>query len=102
MWYGSHLPSSVASVIVTISTACLACDNNARFDSLPPRERIAADPYWRVAHAFGTGLPDWPVLHPRRHVTTIAELTDAEAAILGQWQVRLSLALHAVTGCAKT
>jgi diadenosine tetraphosphate (Ap4A) HIT family hydrolase len=35
-------------------------------------------------------------------VTTIAELTDAEAASLGSWQVRLSRALHAVTGCART
>jgi diadenosine tetraphosphate (Ap4A) HIT family hydrolase len=35
-------------------------------------------------------------------VLTIAELTDAEAAGLGTWQVRLSRALHAVTRCAKT
>jgi diadenosine tetraphosphate (Ap4A) HIT family hydrolase len=80
----------------------MTCEHNARFDSLPPRERIAADPYWRVAHAFGTGLPGWLVLLPRRHVTAIAELTDAEAAVLGEWQVRLSRALHAVIGCAKT
>jgi diadenosine tetraphosphate (Ap4A) HIT family hydrolase len=35
-------------------------------------------------------------------VTTIAELTDVEADQLGTWQVRLSQALHQVTGCAKT
>ena len=47
-------------------------------------------------------MPGWLVLVPRRHVTTIAELTDAEAAELGMWQVRVSRALHEVTGCAKT
>ncbi|WP_426506330.1 HIT family protein [Dactylosporangium sp. McL0621] len=66
------------------------------------RERIGDDEHWRVAHAFDTGLEGWLVLVPRRHVLTIAELTDAEAAGLGAWQVRLSRALHAVTGCTKT
>lgn len=81
---------------------CYACHNNDQFDQLPPRERIAADSHWRVAHAFNTSLPGWLVLVPRRHVTSIAELTDAEAAALGTWQVRLSRALHEVTGCVKT
>lgn len=72
------------------------------FDQLPPRERIAADTYWRVAHGFNTSLPGWLILVPRRHVTTIAELTRKEAAALGTWQVRLSRVLHEVTGCAKT
>ncbi len=81
---------------------CLACANNDRFGQLPPRERIGADPHWRVAHAFDSTLPGWLVIIPRRHVTTIAELTDAEAAALGSWQVRLSRALHEVTGCVKT
>ncbi|AKG46831.1 histidine triad (HIT) protein [Streptomyces xiamenensis] len=30
------------------------------------------------------------------------ELTDAEATTLGTWQVRVSRALHDVTGCVKT
>lgn len=81
---------------------CYTCDQNDTIDTLPPRERIAVDDHWRVAHAFGTALPGWLVLLPRRHVTAIAELTDAEATSLGSWQVRLSRALHAVTGCAKT
>lgn len=87
---------------MTTSADCFACTQDAGFDSLPPRERIAADAHWRVAHAFNSALPGWLVLLPRRHVTTIAELTDLEAAALGTWQVRLSRALHAVTGCAKT
>lgn len=74
----------------------------ARFDTLPPRERIASDDHWRVAHATGTSLPGWLVLLPRRHITAVHDLTDAEAATLGTWQVRLSRALRDVTGCDKT
>ncbi|GGV13410.1 hypothetical protein GCM10010495_29070 [Kitasatospora herbaricolor] len=81
---------------------CYSCEREAGFAGLPPRERIAVDEHWRVAHAVGSALPGWLVLLPRRHVTTIGELTDAEAAALGSWQVRLSRALGAVTGCAKT
>ena len=82
--------------------SCLVCHNNDRFDELPPRERVAADTSWRVAHALDASLPGWLVLVPRRHVTALAELTDAEAVALGAWQVRLSRALHDVTGCVKT
>lgn len=87
---------------MTADDECLTCRTNARFGELPPRELVAADAHWRVAHAFGTTSPGWLVLMPRRHVTTIAALTDGEAAALGAWQVRLSRALHAVTGCEKT
>ncbi|MGN6794752.1 MAG: HIT family protein [Streptosporangiaceae bacterium] len=83
-------------------TDCYSCKGNADIDRLPLRERIAVDEFWRVAHAFDSALPGWLVLLPRRHVTAIAELTDGEAASLGQWVVRLSRALHAVTGCMKT
>jgi diadenosine tetraphosphate (Ap4A) HIT family hydrolase len=86
----------------TIVDGCYSCDNNERFAALPIRERIAADEHWRVAHAIGTAVPGWLVLVPRRHVSTIADLTDAEAAGLGPWQVRLSRALAAATGCVKT
>jgi diadenosine tetraphosphate (Ap4A) HIT family hydrolase len=81
---------------------CLPCRNNDQFDTLPPRERVAEDAYWRVVHAYDTSLPGWLVLVPRRHVTSIADLTDAEAAVLGDWQVRLARALRDVTGCVKT
>ena len=83
-------------------TDCYSCAQEARLDELPPRELIAADDLWRAAHAFGSALPGWLVLIPRRHVTAIADLTDAEAASLGTWQVRLSRALHHVLGCQKT
>ena len=81
---------------------CFSCRQNDRFHELPPRERVAADPLWRVAHVFDSALPGWLVLIPRRHVASIADLTDAEAAVLGLWQVRLSRALRDVTGCRKT
>ncbi|GAB2944911.1 hypothetical protein GCM10027280_37150 [Micromonospora polyrhachis] len=83
-------------------SSCLACENNNRIDSLPAREFVAADQHWRVAHAFDTALPGWLILVPRRHVTAIADLSDSEAANLGGWQVRISRALKAVTGCVKT
>lgn len=81
---------------------CCTCHNNDQIDTLPPRERVAADDHWRVAHAFDTALAGWLVLVPRRHVASIADLTDTEAASLGTWQVRLSRALRTVTGCSKT
>ncbi|MEU6390981.1 HIT family protein [Streptomyces sp. NPDC046939] len=84
------------------ASACHACAAEAGLDGLPPREHIASDPHWRLAHAFGTTLPGWLVLLPRRHVTAVHDLTDAEAATLGSWQVRVSRALRDVTGCAKT
>jgi diadenosine tetraphosphate (Ap4A) HIT family hydrolase len=87
---------------VSTLDGCFSCEQNARLDELPARELIAADALWRVAHAFGTTVPGWLVLLPLRHVTSIAELTDDEAAVLGMWQVRLAKALEAVTGCAKT
>ncbi|GJF30144.1 hypothetical protein KNE206_28440 [Kitasatospora sp. NE20-6] len=81
---------------------CYTCARTAETDGSAPRDLIGSDEYWRAAHAFGTALPGWLVLVPRRHVTAIAELTDDEAAGLGRWQVRLSRALAEVTGCAKT
>lgn len=81
---------------------CVSCADEARLATLPPRDRIAVDDHWRVAHAFGVALPGWLVLLPRRHVTAVADLTDAEAAGLGSWQVRLSRALGTALGCPKT
>jgi diadenosine tetraphosphate (Ap4A) HIT family hydrolase len=69
---------------------------------MPPRERIAYDQHWRVAHAIGSALTGWLVLVPRRHVMELADLTEAEAAALGTWQVRLARALRAELGAAKT
>ncbi|GGK21115.1 hypothetical protein GCM10011583_61320 [Streptomyces camponoticapitis] len=81
---------------------CYACSKEAEFDDLPPRECVAHDQHWRVAHDFNTALPGWLVLLPRRHVVAVHELSNAEASALGVWQVALSRALRSVSGCAKT
>jgi diadenosine tetraphosphate (Ap4A) HIT family hydrolase len=89
---------------MTTLADCFAClqDAELRAGRAPLQERIAADEMWRIAHAINTAVPGWLVLIPRRHVTSLAELTDAEAAALGSWQVRASRALHTVLGCQKT
>ncbi|MGC0419211.1 HIT family protein [Embleya sp. AB8] len=86
----------------TTHPRCHPCEQEARFAELPPRELVAADAHWRVAHAFDSALSGWLVLVPRRHVVSIAELDAAEAAVLGTWQVALARALREVTGCART
>ncbi|MEV0397697.1 HIT family protein [Polymorphospora rubra] len=83
-------------------SSCLSCTQNAEDTNRPRENWIASDDHWRVGHAVGTAVAGWLVLVPRRHVVTIADLTDEEAAALGTWQIRLSRALHTVTGCAKT
>jgi diadenosine tetraphosphate (Ap4A) HIT family hydrolase len=80
---------------------CLSCRNNARRD-LPPRERVHEGLRWRVAHAFGTSLPGWLVVLPRRHVTALDQLTAEEAADLGPLLRAVTAALRDVTGCSKT
>ncbi|WP_043603376.1 MULTISPECIES: HIT family protein [Protofrankia] len=81
---------------------CYSCVRNASLDALPPRERILLGPGWRVVHAIRAALPGWLVVVARRHVTSPAELTAAEASELGLVTWRLSRALIDVTGCAKT
>lgn len=97
-------PPGRATIVTLVMTSadCYACAQEAEADKLPLRERIAGDDLWRVAHAFDSALPGWLVLVPRRHVTSVGGLTDAEAQSLGMWQVRLSRALHEVLGCQKT
>jgi diadenosine tetraphosphate (Ap4A) HIT family hydrolase len=80
---------------------CFSCGINERPD-LPPRERIYVGPGWRVAHAFGTALPGWLVLLPRRHVTALDELTAAESEELGPLLRAITRALREATGCDKT
>jgi diadenosine tetraphosphate (Ap4A) HIT family hydrolase len=82
-------------------TPCLACADNDRLESLPPREMIEVTGSWRVAHAFGTSLPGWLVLLPNTHVRALHELTDDAAAELGPLLTRVSQALSDVLGCEK-
>ena len=87
--------------LVAGDQGCVSCANNARVD-LPARERIYLGPRWRVAHAFGTSLPGWLVLVPRRHTVALDDLTAGEAADLGPLLRVVSSALRDVTGCRKT
>jgi diadenosine tetraphosphate (Ap4A) HIT family hydrolase len=80
--------------------SCFSCAQENQ--DLPLRERVYLSPRWRVAHAFGTALPGWLVVLPRRHVIALDELTDAEAAELGPLLREVTAALREVTRCDKT
>ena len=84
--------------------ACLTCDLVRRRDEgqAPLWDSIQRTPHWDLVHSYNTSLPGWLVLVARRHVAAIDELSDAEAAELGVLLRRVSAALRAVTGCAKT
>jgi diadenosine tetraphosphate (Ap4A) HIT family hydrolase len=92
---------SAHNAVVTAQPECLTCAQNSNPD-LPPRERVHEGQRWRVAHAFGTALPGWLVVLPRRHVTSLDELTAEEAADLGTLLRSLTAAMRDVVGCAKT
>lgn len=81
---------------------CFACGWNERIDDLPPRESVLIADGWRVALAIGCSLPGWLVAVPTRHVQSMDELTEAEAAALGPILRRLTVALREITGCEKT
>jgi diadenosine tetraphosphate (Ap4A) HIT family hydrolase len=57
---------------------------------------------WDVVHCYGTSLEGWMVLVCRRHVSAVADLTDAEAAELGPLIKLVSAAVHEAVGCVKT
>jgi len=83
-------------------SGCFSCERNARDpDQLPPRERVYDDGLWRVAHALSSSLAGWMCAITRRHLTSISELSPAEASSLGQLLQRLSAALEEATGAAK-
>ncbi len=80
---------------------CYSCEHDAAANP-PPREAACVTAYWRVVHAFNSSLSGWLVILPRRHVTALDELDDAELVELGLLQGRVSAALRQVVGCTKT
>jgi diadenosine tetraphosphate (Ap4A) HIT family hydrolase len=83
-------------------TDCYACQHNLQQPSvLPSRERVYDDGLWRVAHAFTAALPGWMVVVPRRHITSMAELTAEEAIVLGPLLAALSRGLERTLGARK-
>jgi diadenosine tetraphosphate (Ap4A) HIT family hydrolase len=85
-----------------MTTDCYACDVNAELASAPACEAILVEDGWRLAHAFNTSLPGWLVLLPTRHLASLGELSQEEAAAMGALLRRCSLALESVTNCAKS
>ena len=85
-----------------MSSSCYTCGTEARGGEKPPRERIHVGGGWRVAHAFGSALPGWLVVVPRRHVTRLSELTSEESLELGPILRAASGALEDILGCEKT
>lgn len=85
-------------------TDCKTCELVARRDAgeAPPWDRILRTPGWDIVHAFGIAVEGWTVLVVRRHITAVADLTDAEAAELGPLIRDVSRGIQAVIGCSKT
>lgn len=81
---------------------CYSCAQEGHLEIASQSERVWLGDHWRVAHAIGCALPGWLVVLPRRHTTTIAEHSHAEAVELGELLVATSRALQQVTGCQKT
>jgi diadenosine tetraphosphate (Ap4A) HIT family hydrolase len=65
-------------------TGCPLCAGNreATQETAAPRERLALTDGWRVV-VHRSGLPGWLLLIARRHITSLADLTDTEVAELG-------------------
>lgn len=63
---------------------------------------ILRAPGWDVVHCDDSAIEGWMVLVVRRHITSVADLTDAEASELGPLLKRVSAALQEVIGCPKT
>ncbi len=88
----------------TPDVSCLTCELVSRRgrDEAPPWDRIARTQHWDVAHAFGTSLDGWLVLVVRRHITSVADLTEDEANELGVLVRDVSAAVQSAVGCDKT
>jgi diadenosine tetraphosphate (Ap4A) HIT family hydrolase len=80
---------------------CISCRQNSLEAELPLRERLWCRGAWRVAHGWSS-LPGWLVVVARRHLVSLSELEEAEAAELGRLLRSLSAALEAELGCART
>lgn len=83
---------------------CLTCELVARRDrgEAPLWDSIHRTEHYDVVHALNSFLPGWMVIVPRRHIESIAEMTSAEAAVLGPLIHQVSQALHDVVCCEKT
>lgn len=85
-------------------SACVTCQLVDRRDAgeAPRWDAIRRTAHWDVVHAFGTAVEGWLVLVVRRHLTSVASLSDDEAAELGPLIRDVSRAVQEVVGCDKT
>jgi diadenosine tetraphosphate (Ap4A) HIT family hydrolase len=85
-------------------SGCHTCELIERRDAgiAPPWDAIVRTPHWDVVHALDTSIEGWMVLVARRHISAVADLSDAEAAELGPLVRDVSRALASVVGCSKT
>ncbi len=86
------------------SDACKTCEMTARrrLGQAPLWDNIYQTGFWDVVHAYNSALPGWLVLVVQRHIESLDELTEQEAAELGPLIRRVSLALKSEIGCKKT
>ena len=84
--------------------ACKTCEMTARrrLGQAPLWDNIYQTEFWDVVHAYNSALPGWLVLVVQRHIESLDELTEQEAAELGPLIRRVSLSLKSVVGCTKT
>ncbi len=84
--------------------ACKTCEMTAqrRLGQAPLWDNIHQTEFWDVVHAYNSALPGWLVLVVQRHIESLDELTEQEAAELGPLIRRVSLSLKSVVGCTKT
>jgi diadenosine tetraphosphate (Ap4A) HIT family hydrolase len=83
---------------------CRTCELVARRNqgAAPPWDAVLRTAHWDVVHAFGTDVEGWMVLVTRRHIASVAEMTDDEAAEFGPLLLRVSTALGEAVGCERT
>ena len=89
---------------MSVPIACKTCELIRRRNAglAPLWDNIYRTPGWDVVHSYNTALPGWLVLVTRRHIESVDQMNDAEAAELGVLLRRVSAALRSVTGCVKT
>ena len=84
--------------------SCKSCELVARRDrgEAPSWDDIWRTPHWDVVHSYDTSHEGWLVLVLRRHLTSVAQLTEDEAVDLGQLVRNVSGAIEHVLGCHRT
>ena len=80
---------------------CPLCDRLSS-PTPPPGGWIHRDDSWAVSAHPGIAVPGWLALQTTRHVATLAELNDGEAASLGGLLREMSRVLQAATGADRT